>query len=221
LFRAFLPSSIAAGRPLLAPTFDNERYPGYQRLEGGSTGMAAMALISLLADASSALGLVTQEVDLFGFSGGAQFVHRFAILYPNQVRAVVAASAGWYTYLDPSRAFPVGLGGAAADPRGFLSRPALVMVGERDTGRDRQLRTGRRIDREQGQHRLERALRWVDHLENCAQAHGLASRVSFDVLADSGHSVSEAVHRGGLVTRTMEFLDEVSMQTIPVDPVRP
>ena len=62
------------------------------------------------------------RVDLVGFSGGAQFAHRFAMLYPGCVRRVVVAAAGWYTYIDPSRPFP--LAAAPATPAAAArSRP--------------------------------------------------------------------------------------------------
>jgi predicted esterase len=40
---------------------------------------------------------VNQQVMLFGFSRGAQIVHRFALFYPEQIKGVALMSAGSYT----------------------------------------------------------------------------------------------------------------------------
>lgn len=206
-FRAFLPAAIARGVAVIAPTFPPEQFAGYQSLAGTDGPLAARdGLLGTLDDARTHLGLVTDEVDLVGFSGGAQFAHRFAMVAPDRVRRAVVAAAGWYTYLD-ERPFPRGLGGIeAVDVAAFLRVPVHVLVGDRDVERGPSLRTGGSIDRRQGANRIVRALRWTDHLEDVARARGLPTRVSFDLLTDTGHSFAEAADRGGLVTRTFDFL---------------
>jgi predicted esterase len=54
-----------------------------------------------------------------GFSGGAQFAHRFAYAHPERTQAVAAHSAGWY---DPP-------------PSWARQVPFLVTVGLEDTQR--------------------------------------------------------------------------------------
>jgi pimeloyl-ACP methyl ester carboxylesterase len=215
-FRAFLPMAIARGVALIAPTFPAQRFSGYQFLAGTDGPLCARdALLGTLDDAWQHLGVGTDEVDLVGFSGGAQFAHRFAMSAPGRVRRAVVAAAGWYTYLDEDRPFPRGAGAAAGgaggggecvDVAAFLRIPVHVLVGDRDVGRGPSLRTGPSIDRRQGVNRIARALRWTDHLEDVARARDLAPGVSFDLLADTGHSFTEAVERGGLVARTFDFL---------------
>jgi hypothetical protein len=58
------------------------------------------------------------------------------------------------------------------------------------------------IDRRQGVNRIARALRWTDHLEDVARA-ATRARVSFDLLADTGHPLPRP-SRGGLVARTFD-----------------
>lgn len=216
-FRAFLPTAIARDVALIAPMFAPDRFAGYQSLAGLAGPLAARdALLAVLDDVWEHLGVATDLIDLVGYSGGAQFAHRFAMLEPTRVRRVVVAAAGWYTYLDPARGFPSGAGpsplsGArAVDVEAFLRLPVHVLVGERDVERDAGLRTGAGIDHRQGSHRLTRALRWMDHLEDAAQGRGLMPRASFDLLADCGHGFDEAVRRGELVARTYEFLGPVA-----------
>ncbi len=211
-FRAFLPLAIRLNVPLVVPTFDTDKFTGYQRLAGTQGPLAALQAVNLtLEDARTTFGLETSSVDLFGFSGGAQFAHRFALMQPHAVRRAVLASAGWYTFLDEARPFPRGTAPSPAtgdrpDVSGFLRVPVHVLVGEHDVERDGSLRTGRTIDRRQGSCRLTRALRWIDHVEDVARLQGVPSRITFDLLPDSGHSFSEAVRAGGLVERTMGFL---------------
>jgi pimeloyl-ACP methyl ester carboxylesterase len=223
-FQAFLPRAIALGVPLIAPLFPADRFTGYQSLGGADGPLAAMAaFVATLDDASSHLRVPTDRIDLFGFSGGAQFVQRFAMLAPARVLRAVVAAPGWYTYLDEGRPFPRGVapsersGGRPVDVEAFLRIPMHVLVGERDIERDQRLRTGDAIDRRQGPDRLTRALRWMDHLEETGQARGLRPRVSFDLLTATGHAFAEAVERGGLVERVLGFLHPTEGPTDRID----
>jgi pimeloyl-ACP methyl ester carboxylesterase len=212
-FRAFLPRALMMGLPVLAPAFDHDTVPGFQRLSGVDGPLAAAtALHAVLTDASRVLGLDTAEVDLVGHSAGAQFVHRYLLVFPQGVRKTVLIGAGWYTYLDHARPFPQGIRWSAnpdsvhTDPMGLLTRPVHVLVGARDVRRGPSLRSTRGLDGRQGPDRLTRALRWVDHLENEAQRRGVPSQVTFDLLPDTGHSFTSAVRNGGLVQRTLRYL---------------
>ncbi|RNE66453.1 alpha/beta fold hydrolase [Cryobacterium tepidiphilum] len=213
MFRAFLPHATTLGMPLIVPTFPVDAFPGYQRLAGAAGPLSALrALESTLADADNVLGLSTDRVALCGFSGGAQFAHRFALYAPGRVRRVVAASAGYYTYLDDNRPFPYGIrpsilsAGERPDVEAFLRLPIHVLVGELDVERTGTLATGGGLDQAQGDNRLARALRWVDHLESVASVRHRPSRVSFDLLPGTAHSFTSAVHRGDLVSRVVDFV---------------
>lgn len=226
LFRAFLPMAIARNVPLISPTFPPERFPGYQRLAGVDGPLAArQALLDTLEDARSCLGVATDLVDLLGFSGGAQFVHRFAMLSSSRVRRAVVAAAGWYTYLSPARPFPRGAGASdysgarPVDVDAFLRLPVHVLVGARDVERSAGLRTGESLDRRQGRDRLTRALRWMDHLEEVARTRGVGPQVSFDLLPETGHSFTEAVDCGGLVARAFDFLHPMNVSAASVPAV--
>ncbi|MGH3656603.1 MAG: hypothetical protein ACRDUA_08080 [Micromonosporaceae bacterium] len=223
LFRAFLPMAVARNVPLLVPTFPRTRYHHYQQLAGVQGPLAARgALLAVLEDARSNLGASVDTIDLLGFSGGAQFAHRFAMLTTTRIRRLVVASAGWYTYLRPGTPFPLGAGasrlsgGMPVDVEAFLRLPVHVLVGALDTQHGPGLRTSRAINRTQGDDRLVRALRWLDHLEERAYAHDLGPRVTFDLMPDTGHSFSQAVFTGGLVGRAFEFLHPVSPDAMPL-----
>jgi pimeloyl-ACP methyl ester carboxylesterase len=227
-FRAFLPAAMRLDLPLIAPLFPAKRFAQYQTLGGAEGPLAALvALESTLEDASHSLGLITDLVNLFGFSGGAQFAHRYTMLEPSRVVGLVAAAAGWYTCLDPCHAFPRGSApspvsaGLPVHAEAFLQRRVHVLVGERDVRRDDQLRVRPWLDRSQGEHRLSRGRRWVEHLAEQAKARGRAVRASLGVLPDTDHSFTTAVGSGGLVEKTLAFLHpESSTASCPTTDTR-
>lgn len=212
-FRAFLPEALRRDLAILAPRFPSQAYAGYQTLSGAAGALSAMrAFDATVEDARAALGLDDAPVHLFGFSGGAQFAHRYALLAPHRVARLTVAAAGWYTMLDDGWPFPRGVapsaasGAMAVQAGAFLRMPIRVFAGEGDVERDRQLRTERWLDEHQGEHRLARALRWVDHLNIEAQSRGMPGPASFELLARTGHSFSEAVREADLVSRVLDFL---------------
>lgn len=76
---------------------------------------------------------------MFGFSGGAQFAHRFLYLHPDRLRAVSLAAPGLVTLLDDRLPWWVGTGGMAdafgtdAIDRAAIARvPVQLVVGARD-----------------------------------------------------------------------------------------
>lgn len=95
------------GFVIVSPTFG----PGYNRLEG-KEDERLLAILNELADEIP----IEERVFLVGFSGGAQFVHRFAFRHPERVLGVSAMSAGQY---DPP-------------PVGGTHVPFLVTVGSDD-----------------------------------------------------------------------------------------
>jgi pimeloyl-ACP methyl ester carboxylesterase len=197
--------------PLMAPDFHAKGFDDYQRLGTASEPLVAgRALADALAEAQRRFGMPPGQVDLMGFSGGGQFVHRFALFFPQLVRRAVIAAPGWFTYLDESRPYPYGIGPSPAvhamSPRvtEFLRLPKLVAVGALDTVRDRQLRRGE-ADR-QGPNRLERARRWVDHVNAEAAARGLGPSAKLEILPHTGHSVAQALRRGRLADKMLDFL---------------
>lgn len=199
------------GTSLMAPHFDDERFDDYQRLGSAPQPLqSADALAATLAGASQRTLSSAGKIDIMGFSGGAQFAHRFALFFPQLVRRVVIVSPGWYTFLDGKEPFPYGIGPAPLsrdripDLDAFLRIPKLVAVGELDTRRDAQLRRGRADA--QGWTRLERAQRWVAHINEQSVQRGISARATLEMLPRTGHSVTEAVRKGGLADKMFSFL---------------
>lgn len=198
-------AAAKAGRIVISPLFDMARWPRYQ--QAVIRGRADKALLTLLARFQKRELFHCDTIDLFGFSGGAQFAHRFAMLHPEQVSALTVASAGWWTFPD-SAPFPYGLGptckrrdwGACikANFDQFLRIPVTVAVGARDSIADDNTRSGPAIDAQQGRSRLVRASAWATAVEKAGRLNGISTDVRFHVLARCGHSFRQCVVRGGL-----------------------
>jgi pimeloyl-ACP methyl ester carboxylesterase len=212
---AFAPAAERLGWLLVAPHFDRDHYDDYQRLGRSGRGLRAdRALERLLVRVlESHPGLCTR-IHLFGYSGGAQFAHRYLMAAPDRVAAAVCASAGWYTFPDPGRQYPYGLRLGRSLPavrmraRDFGRVPIRVLVGSRDVARDDSLRQSRTLAAAQGADRLERARRWVDAM-NAAFPHPHHPPADLRVLEGAGHAFTESV-AAGLVDETTHFLASIS-----------
>ncbi len=211
--RAFCRLAEERGAVLAAPVFEAPRFDDYQRL--GRTGRgdrADEALVRIAGELGDELGARTERLHLFGFSAGAQFVHRFALAHPGRVARAVAAAAGWYTSPDPERRYPAGIApsrrlpGVRFEPRAFLRVPLLVVVGARDTRRDDSLRQGPRIDGRQGSTRVERAGQFARAMREAAVGLGLEPRVELHVLPDGTHSFARCIAQCGLGELAFSFL---------------
>ena len=200
------------GVVLIAPMFAPDAFNDYQRLGRKGYGPRAdLALIRLLNEIAAKTGWDTAKVDMFGFSGGAQFAHRFTFVHPQRVRRLVLGSAGWYTMPDKSAAYPYGIADAAGldaarmNALSAVQLRTLVVVGQQDDDtNDAELNRAKAICRRQGLNRLERAHRWTQAMKAFAERHGVASGVELEELHDVDHSFRDAVMLGGLATRVFE-----------------
>jgi pimeloyl-ACP methyl ester carboxylesterase len=197
--RHLLPRARAIGRTLVLPHFSVGEWPRYQRAAcNRRADWALLLLMSALEDEGHIAGA---RFDLSGFSGGAQFAHRFAWLYPDRVGRLCATAPGWWTFPDPQAAWPFGMKREfrlAANLRRFLDRRIVVCVGGDDVARDDNLRQGAEIDAQQGATRVARARRWCAMAEARAREAGLDPAISLRVLQGCGHSFADCVTHAGL-----------------------
>jgi len=198
----FAPLCEAAGFALAAPCFDAARFPHYQRL-GSRPERADHALDTLIAELRSAFGMLFGRVSLFGFSGGGQFVHRYAMAHPKRITSAAIAAPGWFTFPTRDHAYPLGLRGARRRlgarmrPEAFSRVPFLVAVGEHDDDAGSEhLRHSAELDALQGRTRIERALRWAHAMRAAASAAGCAPHVRFSEIPNAGHSFADCMDNG-------------------------
>ena len=209
---AFADYARQTGRMLIAPLFDETNCRRYQQVWSKQC-RADQGLLAVLRDVYRLTGHAFQKIALYGFSGGAQFGHRFAMLHPDRVERLAIASAGWYTFPDEQARFPYGISmqtkrgrRLGANLQRFLSIPVLVLAGALDIKRDANLRKGRAIDRQQGRSRVERAARWVRAMQREAGIRGIESDISLTILPDSTHDFNRCVQRGNMVTVVADWL---------------
>jgi pimeloyl-ACP methyl ester carboxylesterase len=208
---AFTDWAEQTGTELLAPLFDRRRYRGYQRLKSSNRTLHPAAALDAILDETAG----ARPCLLYGFSGGAQFAHRYALVRPERVAGIALAAAGWYTFPTIAASFPYGLapgrlpGSLVIDFRGFLQVPKCVLVGDRDVERDKALRSNRVLDREQGDNRLTRATAWVAAVNRAAAKTAQAPTCRLVVVPGAGHDWQECYEHGRMHELVARFFDDV------------
>ena len=223
--RAYAAFAERHGMVVVAPRFSNRRFPRYQRLRRRAGGGVSpvRALHAVLDEVAERTGADTRRLYLAGHSGGGQFVHRYAMLYPRRCAAVAVGAAGWYTLPDRSLRWPLGIdrtlqrtrGGRSANRKRFLRIPMAAFAGEHDVSRAPPFNTGRLLDQLQGTTRVARARRWIESMREAAVAAGFDTRYRFDLLPDCGHDFGACTRRGGLAERIGAFLLDVEGRSAP------
>lgn len=208
----FTPYAEKYGVVLVAPSFTKKGHDGYQWLGPEDGGRRAdLDLEAILREVHELTGATTARFYLFGFSGGAQFAHRYALAHPDRVAGAAIGAAGWYTFPDSGTAYPYGLAagselsGVRFDPQRFLRVPMTVFVGIDDVLGE-SLRRNPEVDRQQGTTRRERAQRWVAAMRQAAEARGLEPRVACQQVPGIKHSFRQFMLEGDLGARVFEAL---------------
>ncbi len=208
---AFAEYCERAGVVMAVPVFGVEARD-YQRLGRSGRGPRAdAALDAVIEEVAMRTGCRASTFHLFGFSGGAQFAHRYALAHPHRVNRCVVVGSGWYTFPNPRARFPYGirkspdLPGVRFDPQEFLRIPITVMVGERDV-ETTSLRDTPRVNRQQGKTRVERAHRWVEAMREAAQKAGLEPLVTLETIPEGQHDFGGLMKSGNLGERAFARL---------------
>ena len=97
-----------------------------------------LIVLDMLDEMAERWGVLADRCFLFGFSGGAQFAHRFAYLHPDRLTAASVAAPGRTTRLCHSASWPDGIDdirtrfGVAFDHANLAAVPLHLVVGEGD-----------------------------------------------------------------------------------------
>lgn len=199
-----------AGRILLVPRFSRTHWPTFQRIGGVRPDKALLQIVDL----ATSLGLIPAgPFDLFGYSGGAQLAHRFAMLYPNRIATLHVAAAGWYCLPHPEIPSPVGLGANLREAvygkpliarlkqdqlGGYLRLPLRLYVGADDIVKDRALRACSLVAGSQGANRVERARTFHLSFRRAAETFGIEPDASLTLLPGCAHDFTRCAEHGGL-----------------------
>ena len=200
------------GVVLMVPYFTEDHHGDYQRLGRAGRGKRAdLALEAIVAEVASLTGARSEKIYLCGFSGGAQFAHRYTMAHPDRVARAVIAAAGWYTFPDVSTPYPYGIGpspdlpNVSFEPEKFLRVPMSVFVGEEDLTSE-SLRRNKEVDAQQGTTRIERARNWVAAMHAAAERHHLEPIVGYQQVRGIQHSFKQFMLEGQLGDRTFRAL---------------
>jgi pimeloyl-ACP methyl ester carboxylesterase len=215
--RGCLPLAEELGCALIAPLFSREFCRGFQLLGLDGRGQRADLLLErIVREVASTAEIEAERCNLFGFSGGAQFAHRYAMYHPARVARLVVSSAGWYTVPDPELRFPYGLQASPLplSPEGlnaFLAIPQLVSVGGEDSCKDRHVRSEPSLNARQGRTRVERAVSYAAEIHRAAAQRRIQPRVRLAVVAGATHDFRDCMARGldGLLLRWFGAADPI------------
>jgi len=214
--KAFISFCETYGVILVAPTFTEEHHADYQRLGRLGRGQRAdLFLHRCLEEVNSLTAVDITKFYIMGYSGGAQFAHRYLMAHPHRILHAAIVAAGWYTFPDTSLKFPYGIRSSRKlpkvvfNPEGFLRVPISVMVGDQDISL-LGLRTTPELDEQQGNNRLQRAKNWVNAMHIAAEAYGFKPLVSYTEIPSVGHVFSEFCDNGALAERIFNTLFEQS-----------
>ncbi|MEO0748840.1 MAG: alpha/beta hydrolase [Pseudomonadota bacterium] len=205
IYRAFGPECDRAGRVLIIPRFGRKHWSHFQTIGRHRPDQALLALMDHLRQTGV---ISTPRVSLFGYSGGAQLSHRFAMLYPQLISSLHVAASGWYCAPDYTQAFPMGVGQpsaatglnaasiAARQLRLFLKLPIHIYVGSEDIQRDDNLRKDPVLDALQGRNRLARARSYIASLRRAAEARSILPDMDFTEVPGCAHDFSTCAQGG-------------------------
>ncbi len=198
------------GAIIIAPIFDNYRYAvtsegpqkwGYRGLFGRKQG-ADIFLNEIIFHYQRANQFYDGKIFLSGHSAGAQFANRYLVRHPNKVHAAAFSAPAWFAL--PTHQFPWPNGmkkrhrvirwpGETMDkvidirpnPKGWLKAsqlPVTVIVGEND------IKKIRHVDSMGGDTHVDRAVFWVDSMNEYAKKNGREGQVKLKIVADVGHN---------------------------------
>jgi hypothetical protein len=141
----------------------------------------------------SSLSLESEKYNLFGFSAGAQFVHRFIQFKPDaRFDKVVAGAAGWYTVPDNSITFPYGYDNSiliSTNLSNLLSSDLHIQVGALDNNPNSAgLRHNEYADA-QGLNRVTRAVHFFETGQNIAESSNYNFNWSLHIIQGAGHNL--------------------------------
>ena len=188
---------------VVAPEFTRKNFPkdddysfGRSTVESDPAKWSFAVPEHLFDELKARYGFAAETYRMFGHSAGGQFVHRLHLFNPNhRADPIVAANPGWYTLPQwgigaTAYKFPYNTIGSRVDAtiaRQALSRPFVLMLGDRDTdGNDASLNKSAGAN-DQGRNRLVRGQYFYDTAISAAKDLGTKFAWQKKSVAGVGH----------------------------------
>ncbi len=200
---------------IIAPLFSKRYAKDYQRLGRNQKGPRADYILqSIINKLTLRYGLPQIRFNLFGFSAGAQFAHRYAFAHPTHVNKVCIVAAGWYTLPSQKLHYPMGL--KLQDEfidikfimQRFLRVKFKIYIGDKDYERDKALNKNKLIDDLQGKTRIARAENWIEEMHEKYQKYKVNNSVAFEKLRGISHDFSMAQNLSNLCEKSNHWFNE-------------
>ena len=192
---------------IIAPNFTNEDWPGSRYYNvgnlfdgsGGYQGNLNPEEAWTFSSIEAIFDQVVSEIDgnqetyaIYGHSAGSQFVHRMVTLKsePLRIRKIIAANAGWYTFLDPDKAYPFGIRNLNLSEDQIdkaLGLDMVVLLGEADVLVDEDLNTSPEA-MAQGPYRFARGQNYYNFHKDLAARRGVPFNWQLSTVPGAGHS---------------------------------
>lgn len=177
---------------VLAPKFSSSEFPGGDGYNLGNVfedgdnptlsslnnelDWAFSVVEPLFDEVKSQLENTSSTYNIFGFSAGAQFVHRFLMFKPNaRVNKVVASAAGWYTLPDATLEFPYGIVNSPIEDipaSHYFSKNMTIQIGTLDNDPNANALRRNPIVDQQGSNRYDRAFYMFNTSKSIAKSIG-------------------------------------------------
>lgn len=210
---AWISESNAKGVITVAPEFSDEDFPGGDGyilgnvfVDGDNPSQAtlnpeedwAFSVIEPLFDEiKSKTGNLSNTYNIFGFSAGAQFAHRFMLFKPDaRVDKIVASAAGWYTVPDASITFPYGIDESPiqeVSPLSYFSKDFTIQIGTLDNDPNApSLRRNAVVD-QQGDNRYDRAFHMFNRSKTITEELSVNFNWSIVETQNNGHNLEGSI----------------------------
>lgn len=209
---AFVPLAEACDLAILAPHF-----PGHPTAAGGSHGYKFLAepgidyqavLAAMLEAFAGRYRYDRHAVYLFGFSGGAQFALRYALLNPAGLRGAVLAAPGNVTLLDESLPWWAGVAdvearfGRPLDIEALRRLPFRLLVGGNDRAEGRVVhRPGELYHSPHADHAGQDRQACIAALERSLRGAGVPARL--ETVPGVGHDFQPLAAAAGRILKRM------------------
>lgn len=210
---AWISEANKKGFAVISPEFTEQSFPGGNGYILGNVFMDGnnpspqtlnperdwtFSLIEPIFDEFKSLsGSNASMYNMYGFSAGAQFAHRFMFFKPNaRFDKVFAAAAGWYTVPNDAVNFPYGLAGSPLEDRSlevYFSKKLTLQIGTLDNNPNEPgLRRNELADK-QGDNRYDRAYYMFNTSKSFGDELGMNFNWNIIETPDNDHSLEPSV----------------------------
>lgn len=173
---------------ILGNVFEDGDNPSANSLNP-ETDWAFSVVEPLFDEVKSQLGNTSGTYNIFGFSAGGQFAHRFVMFKPDaRVDKIVASASGWYTVPDDNIEFPYGIDNCPIEntpASNYFSKAMSIQIGTLDNDPNAPaLRRNPTVD-QQGTNRYDRAF----HMFNTSKtiAENLGETFNWQIIETPGN----------------------------------